>query len=109
MPPAPGSSCIGNCLLLQAHLVLEKTGIRQAIRDALSGQFGTLINVSMVLGHGGAPGMEKGWKLDPIRAGGGCLIDPGIHLLDLCNLLAPEGLEPVGGTEWRDRKSTRLN
>src|SRR5664280_1029416 len=25
MPPAPGSSCIGNCLLLQAHLVLEKT------------------------------------------------------------------------------------
>ena len=75
-------------------------GIRQAIRDALSGQFGTLINVSMVLGHGGAPGMEKGWKFDPIRAGGGCLIDPGIHLLDLCNLLAPEGLEPVGGTAW---------
>src|ERR1039458_875591 len=25
MPPAPGSSCIGNCLLLQPHLVLEKT------------------------------------------------------------------------------------
>src|SRR5664280_1243293 len=25
MPPAPGSSCIGNRLLLQAHLVLEKT------------------------------------------------------------------------------------
>ena len=75
-------------------------GIRQAIRDAISGQFGTLINVSMVLGHGGAPGMEKGWKFDPIRAGGGCLIDPGIHLLDLCNLLAPEGLEPVGGTSW---------
>src|SRR5664279_3881133 len=24
MPLAPGSSCIGNCLLLQAHLVLEK-------------------------------------------------------------------------------------
>ena len=75
-------------------------GIRQAIRDALSGQFGSLISVSMVLGHGGAPGMEKGWKFDPIRAGGGCLIDPGIHLLDLCNLLAPEGLEPVGGTSW---------
>src|SRR5208337_2734934 len=25
MPPAPGSSCIGNRLLLQAHLVLEET------------------------------------------------------------------------------------
>src|ERR1019366_5545672 len=25
MPLAPGSSCVGNCLLLQAHLVLDKT------------------------------------------------------------------------------------
>jgi hypothetical protein len=25
MPRAPGSSCIGNCLRLQAHLVLEET------------------------------------------------------------------------------------
>src|ERR1035441_1020560 len=31
MPPAPGSSCIGNCLLLQAHLVLEKTGVQHKL------------------------------------------------------------------------------
>jgi predicted dehydrogenase len=74
--------------------------IRHVLCDALDGLFGPLINVSMVLGHGGAPGMEKGWKFDPERAGGGCLIDPGIHLLDLCNLLAPEALQPVGGTFW---------
>ena len=39
------------------------------------------------------PGQEKTWKLNEERAGGGCLIDPGIHLLDLCMLLAPDGLE----------------
>ena len=75
-------------------------GIRQAIRDAVSGQFGDIINVSMVLGHGGAPDMERGWKFDPVRAGGGCLIDPGIHLLDLCSLLAPEAIRPIGGNSW---------
>src|ERR1017187_4387727 len=31
MPPAPGSSCVGNCLLLQAHLVLEKTDPTQSL------------------------------------------------------------------------------
>jgi len=75
-------------------------GIRQAMCDALAGRFGELINVSMVLGHGGSPGMENGWKFDPVRAGGGCLIDPGVHLLDLCHLLAPQGLQAVGGSAW---------
>jgi len=75
-------------------------GIRQAVRDALSGHFGGIINVSMVLGHGGAPDMDKGWKFDPVRAGGGCLIDPGIHLLDLCHLLAPEDIRAIGGSAW---------
>ncbi len=75
-------------------------GIRQALRDASDGWFGDIVSVSMVLGHGGAPGMEKGWKFDPVRAGGGCLIDPGIHLLDLCNLLAQDPPQPVGGNAW---------
>lgn len=75
-------------------------GIRRAIGDALDGWFGTIVSVSMILGHGGAPGMERGWKFDPVRAGGGCLIDPGIHLLDLCNLLAQEMPQPVAGNAW---------
>jgi len=31
MPRAPGSSCIGNCILLQAHLAVEETWKRLAI------------------------------------------------------------------------------
>lgn len=64
-------------------------GIAAALNDARLGMFGELISVNMTLGHGGSPGMEKGWKFDPVKAGGGCLIDPGIHLLDLCLCLAP--------------------
>jgi predicted dehydrogenase len=76
-------------------------GIRQVLRDAWDGRFGTLISTSITLGHGGAPGMDKSWKFDPVRGGGGCLIDPGIHLLDLCNLLAQDdGPQLVGGSTW---------
>lgn len=76
-------------------------GIHAAITDALNGEFGELISVNMVLGHGNSPGMEKSWKLDPIKCGGGALIDPGVHLLDLALLLAKDGgLEVVGGKTW---------
>ena len=65
-------------------------GIAAALGDVRAGLFGPLVSVNMLLGHGGSPGMEKGWKFDPVKAGGGCLIDPGIHLLDLCYCLAPD-------------------
>jgi predicted dehydrogenase len=65
-------------------------GIRQCMGDVRSGRFGQLVSCRMSLGHGGAPGDENSWKLDPVRAGGGCLIDPGIHLLDLALLLADD-------------------
>ena len=75
-------------------------GIAQAISDARQGIFGAIISVTMVLGHGGSPGMEKGWKFNAIKAGGGCLIDPGIHLLDLCHLVSPSGVTPLQGWRW---------
>jgi len=76
-------------------------GVERAVRDLREGWFGKLISVSMVLGHGGSPGMEKTWKLDPVRAGGGCLIDPGIHLLDLVNVINDfKELSVVGASAW---------
>lgn len=77
------------------------SGIRKAVKDVQSGRFGRTISIEFDLGHGCAPGQEKTWKLDPERAGGGCLIDPGVHLLDLCLQLAPNGLQVKGGTSWK--------
>lgn len=59
------------------------SGIERALKDCKEGKFGKLISVNLTLGHGNSPGMEKSWKLDPIKCGGGCLIDPGVHILDL--------------------------
>jgi 1,5-anhydro-D-fructose reductase (1,5-anhydro-D-mannitol-forming) len=58
-----------------------------AVADLLDasgrGLLGELRNVDMLLGHGGHPNSAEGWKLNPDRAGGGVLLDPGVHLLDL--------------------------
>lgn len=75
-------------------------GIRMAIKDALDGRFGKIISVNMVLGHGNAPGMEKSWKLDPRKCGGGALIDPGIHLLDLALCLSNGSIDVIQGAIW---------
>lgn len=34
-------------------------------------------------GHGGRPGYEREWRADPARAGGGEMVDQGVHLIDL--------------------------
>lgn len=57
-------------------------GVIALMKDLKSGYFGDLISVEMTLGHGGKPGDEKSWKLDPKR-NGGALLDPGVHLLDM--------------------------
>lgn len=58
-------------------------GIAALLTDWRSGRFGAPISVRLQMGHGGKPGDDKTWKLDPVRCGGGALLDPGIHLLDL--------------------------
>lgn len=59
-------------------------GIVALLHDWRTHRFGAPISLRLQIGHGGKPGDEKTWKLDPIRCGGGALLDPGIHLLDLC-------------------------
>jgi predicted dehydrogenase len=55
-----------------------------ALKKALDSQvFGKISTLKMELGHGGGPKDQGSWKLDPKRAGGGVVLDPGIHLIDL--------------------------
>jgi predicted dehydrogenase len=48
-----------------------------------SGALGPLMFVRGRYGHGGRPGYDREWRADPARAGGGELIDQGVHLIDL--------------------------
>jgi predicted dehydrogenase len=75
--------------------------IAELLRRACEGELGELRNIDMLVGHGGHPGSGASWKLDPARAGGGVLLDPGVHLLDLLLRLAPSahctGIEATRG------------
>ncbi|MEJ0024626.1 MAG: Gfo/Idh/MocA family oxidoreductase [Rhizomicrobium sp.] len=66
-----------------------------------AGRFGDLYRARLLMGHGGRPGMETEWKLKKARAGGGALIDPGIHLLDLVRDLFGEPGEVSGRLQKR--------
>ena len=55
----------------------------KARRIVDSGAIGELIFVRGRHGHGGRVGYEREWRADPQVAGGGELIDQGVHLIDL--------------------------
>ena len=48
-----------------------------------SGALGPLMFARSRYGHGGRLGMEKEWRGDPQIAGGGEMLDQGVHLIDL--------------------------
>jgi predicted dehydrogenase len=71
-------------------------GIREAHRICASGSLGPLFFVRGVYGHGGRPGYDKEWRGNVELAGGGELLDQGVHLLDLSRWFLGE-LEVVAG------------
>ena len=56
---------------------------RRARQIVESGALGPMMYVRGRYGHGGRPGYEKEWRADPAIAGGGELLDQGVHLIDL--------------------------
>jgi len=62
------------------HPALQKA---RALYD--SDAIGPLLYVRGRYGHGGRPGYELEWRADPERAGGGELLDQGVHLIDLAH------------------------
>jgi predicted dehydrogenase len=65
-------------------------GIADAVRLALSGEFGDVMFVRARYGHGGRVGYDTEWRANPIVSGGGELVDQGFHLLDLTRCLLGE-------------------
>ena len=51
-----------------------------------SGEMGHLMFIRACYGHGGRIGYEKEWRADKDIAGGGELIDQGMHLIDLSRM-----------------------
>lgn len=58
--------------------------VRQAHRLYVEGAIGEALFIRCVYGHGGRPGYEHEWRGDAELAGGGELLDQGVHVVDLC-------------------------
>jgi predicted dehydrogenase len=65
-------------------------GIRKARAIAAEGALGPVLYLRGRYGHGGRPGYEKEWRADPVRSGGGELLDQGVHLIDLARCFADD-------------------
>ncbi|PYO44966.1 MAG: LmbZ [Gemmatimonadetes bacterium] len=63
-------------------------GLARAVEEVHSGSHGELMHLRARYGHGGRLGYEREWRADPLRSGGGELIDQGMHLLDLVHWIA---------------------
>jgi predicted dehydrogenase len=86
--------------------VVVKVGFNHRFHPALakarqifaSGELGPLMYVRGRYGHGGRLGYDREWRADPAIAGGGELLDQGIHLIDLARWFAGDFVEAGGAT-----------
>jgi predicted dehydrogenase len=72
-------------------------GMRQIRETVRSGELGRIYAVDLVFHN--AYGPDKPWFYDPARSGGGCVMDLGVHLIDLALwVLEFPGVASVTGT-----------
>lgn len=72
--------------------------VETAYQLSASGAIGPLLFIRCIYGHGGRPGYESEWRRDPDLAGGGELLDQGVHVVDLCRWFLGEFSEVTGYT-----------
>jgi predicted dehydrogenase len=61
-----------------------------------SGALGSLMYIRARYGHGGRLGYDGEWRADPAIAGGGEMLDQGVHLIDLARWFAGDFVEVSG-------------
>jgi predicted dehydrogenase len=62
--------------------------IAAARQRVAAGDVGAVINIRCRYGHGGRPGYEREWRGNRGLAGGGELLDQGVHVVDLVHWFA---------------------
>lgn len=68
----------------------------QAQEMAQSGKIGPLMSIRAAYGHGGRPGYDQEWRADADLAGGGELLDQGVHIVDLCRWFLGDFVQASG-------------
>lgn len=69
--------------------------VSRAKKLASAGKFGKINFIRMRHGHAGRPGYGREWRMNKNLAGGGVLMDQGVHLIDLAHWFLPGGFKTV--------------
>ena len=94
------------CYVGYSFLVLPT--LRQAFARVADGYLGKLRSVDLIFAHGGHPKSGSEWKLQPEAAGGGVLVDPGVHVLDLALCFVPgANIDVARGAPGSGRPASR--
>ena len=91
-------------LLLGVDLSYRHLAAVAALRDALT-DVGDVYAVDLVFHN--AYGPDKPWFTDPALSGGGCVVDLGIHLVDLALWLTGETVTDVSARLFRRGRALR--
>lgn len=67
--------------------------VREALRIIKSGKLGEIVNIRGVYGKSKIIPFSGGWRAERAYAGGGILLDQGIHMVDLMRLFCGEFVE----------------
>lgn len=95
-----------NIILADDNRLIYMIGFNHRFHPALArakqlvseGAIGRIHFIRSVYGHGGRTGYENEWRNKPELAGGGELLDQGIHLIDLAFWFLGDSFEKVHGT-----------
>jgi len=63
------------------------SGITKLLSHIKQKKFGKINSIQINFGHGHEPNILKSWKLKKKYAGGGVILDPGIHILNLLQFI----------------------
>lgn len=77
--------------------------VREALRIIASGELGSIINMRGVYGKSAIITFDSDWRTKRAIAGGGILLDQGIHMLDMMQLFAGDFVDVkslVGSGYW---------
>lgn len=70
--------------------------VRKARELIDGGALGELMYIRGRYGHGGRPGYDREWRANPQLAGGGELLDQGVHLIDLARWFLGDFIKVTG-------------
>ena len=78
-------------------------GISSLLKDFNDKRFGNVNSLNISMGHGHSSSIKNSWKIDKNKAGGGVIIDPGIHVINLMQLITGNNIDLVA------KHSTQMN